>query len=114
MPKANTLFLNLLETRALWIIAQKPLHGYAILKELNRNRKRKTTNGTLYPILQKLQRLKLVQLKSKGAREKKTYSITAKGRKTLGEACKELCIAFESIFQDFVCKSCSLKIKGRK
>ncbi|HIH21386.1 MAG TPA: hypothetical protein HA222_01830, partial [Candidatus Diapherotrites archaeon] len=47
MPKANTLFLNLLETRALWIIAQKPLHGYAILKELNRNRKRKTTNGTL-------------------------------------------------------------------
>jgi len=114
MSKSDTLNLNLLETRVLWIISKKPVHGYAILKELNKNRKRKTTNGTLYPILQKLAESKAIKVKKIGAREKKIYEISKQGKVVLKEACNELCATFQSIFNDFVCKTCGARARGKK
>ena len=116
MSKPNTLSLSLLEARVLWVISKKPTHGYAMLKELNKGRKRKTTNGTLYPILQKLLRAKLIGLKKTGLREKKVYEISKNGSKTLNEALAAFFGMFGEIFSNFFCKSCgcrlNLKVKG--
>lgn len=114
MSKSNTLVLNLLETRVLWIVSKKPVHGYAVLKELNKDRKHKTTNGTLYPILQKLLKAKAVKVKKTGAREKKIYEISKQGKAVLKEACNELCATFQSIFSDFVCRTCGARARGKK
>ena len=111
MLESNTSSLSLLETRILWVISKKPSHGYAILKELNLGRKKKTTNGTLYPIMQKLLKQKMISMKKTGTREKKIYSISEKGKKELKEACLEFCQVFSEIFNSFVCKKCGSGVK---
>ena len=113
MSKTDRLDLSILETRLLWAISRKPLHGYALLKELGSGRTR-ITNGSLYPILQKFLKKKLISVKKTGAREKKTYSITASGKKALNAACEELCATFESIYSSFVCKTCGMKLQKKK
>lgn len=109
MSKTDRSDFSILETRVLWAISQSPAHGYAVLKSLNSKKGRKITNGTLYPILAKFLKKGLIGVKSKGKREKKVYSITAKGKKELKKACGELCETFESIYSSFVCKTCGIK-----
>lgn len=111
MSKTDTLNLNILETRVLWAISKNPLHGYALLKELNKSSVRRITNGTLYPILQKMLKARLIAVKTTGNREKKVYAVSKKGRKLLGIACVEFCKTFGEIFSSFVCKKCGSGIK---
>jgi len=111
MSKTDRSDFSILETRLLWAISRSPSHGYALIKELN-SKGGKITNGTLYPILAKFLKKRLISVKSPsaGERGKKVYSITANGRKELNKACAELCETFESIYSSFVCKSCGSRI----
>ena len=113
MSKSDRLNLSILETRVLWAISRQPLHGYALLKHLNSGRKREITNGTLYPILQKLLKEKTIRVKKTGNREKKIYEISKSGKAILKDACNEICATFQSIFNDFVCKTCGSRVKGK-
>jgi DNA-binding PadR family transcriptional regulator len=110
MSKTDRLNLSLFETRLLWIVSKKPVHGYAILKELNAKGK-KITNGTLYPALQKLLSEGFVKVEKKGAREMKVYRLSAKGMKALNNAGREFCAMFSEIFSNFVCKTCGATSK---
>lgn len=73
------------------ILAEQDSYGYAILKlvrEVSRGQM-EWTDGMLYPVLHRLERLGYVKARweaPEGRRRRKYYSITASGRKQLAEA----------------------------
>lgn len=72
----------------LGILAAGPRHGYAILKQVEQltDGAWEWTDGMLYPLLHRLERLGLVSSgwqTSPEGRRRKTYAITAAGRATL-------------------------------
>jgi DNA-binding PadR family transcriptional regulator len=74
------------EVLILAILSMKKKHGYQIALELEEKSKGlfKFNHGTLYPILHKLEKDKLIKgsWKNEGPkRKRKYYSLTAKGRK---------------------------------
>ncbi len=80
-----------LEMILLCLIACKETYGYEILTELNKwaDVLGYAKEGTVYPILYRLQAAELIRCRmapiSAGGSFKKYYSLTEKGRETLGE-----------------------------
>ena len=96
--------LGMLQMQVLWLIKNKPRHGYELMKDLNIIKKTKVGQGTLYPALQKMEKQKLI----KGVEEETriVYHITEKGKHVMGDACADFSKTFFGIFQDFVCNKC--------
>ncbi|RJX16317.1 hypothetical protein CW703_01295 [Candidatus Bathyarchaeota archaeon] len=69
----------------LWVVNQKPVSGYGLLKEIKRLTGQKLPTGILYPLLYELENKKLIkgEWKGKGKRRIKYYSITKKGKNFL-------------------------------
>jgi len=62
-------------------LSEKPMHGYALIQEIGKTYQRPVSAGLIYPMLQELEdRGQVVSEERDG---KKTYSITAEGRKFL-------------------------------
>ena len=81
-----------LEMILLCLIAKKETYGYEIITELNNNGAAVlgyAKEGTVYPILYRLQEAELIKCRIAPAAanggSKKYYSITEKGRETLSE-----------------------------
>ena len=79
----------------LWITkAKQPIHGYGILKELDKffetliNEKslKKSNPSKIYPVLNKMEDLNLIKshFEMKGNRKVKFYEITSEGKYVLG------------------------------
>lgn len=89
-----------LELMILRILAQNsPLYGLQILQELGR-RGFATKEGTLYPLLSRLTKEKLLKPQWQGQEKgvpKKYYSLTEKGEKLLQEMSEE----YESMYLHF-------------
>lgn len=71
-------------------LAHGPMHGYEISKFIQTKTRGffRLPFGSLYPVLHRLEKEKLIASKwslSGVAKQRKTYSITAKGRKALKE-----------------------------
>jgi DNA-binding PadR family transcriptional regulator len=96
--------LGMLQMQVLWLLNRKPTHGYEIMDTLNKIKRTKITQGTLYPTLQRLESLKLI----KGEKEdrKITYHITPEGKKAMDDVCIDFTRTFFGIFNDFVCHKC--------
>lgn len=103
--------LGVLQMQVLWLLSKKPSHGYSLMAELNRIKKTRITQGTLYPVLAKLEALRLVKGKKGGARGKKVYRLTPEGKKVLLRNCAEFCAVFGGIIADFYCASCARKAR---
>jgi DNA-binding PadR family transcriptional regulator len=78
-----------LEGLVLAVLANGPVHGYAIMAAL-RTRSGGLVSiegGTLYPVLHHLEGAGLVSSKwsLESGRRRRTYSLTAKGRRALGD-----------------------------
>ena len=81
-----------LEMVLLCLIAKKETYGYEIISDLNKAGGEifgYAKEGTIYPILYRLQDAKLIQCRlvpsQANGRPKKYYSLTEKGRETLQE-----------------------------
>jgi DNA-binding PadR family transcriptional regulator len=69
------------------VLATAPLHGYAILEELKRRSGGALAlpEGTVYPALHRLERSGLLESSwSDGARQRRVYRLTSRGRRELG------------------------------
>ncbi|WP_258084036.1 PadR family transcriptional regulator [Thermococcus thermotolerans] len=71
-------------------LLHEPKHGYGIMSELERLYGIRLSAGTVYPILSSLRRSGLIEVAGTGARDRKAYVITEKGRKYLGKHGEEL------------------------
>ena len=80
-----------LEMILLCLIGRKETYGYEILTELNRSAAvlGYAKEGTVYPILYRLQEARLIQCRlvpaAANGGSKKYYALTEKGREALGE-----------------------------
>jgi DNA-binding PadR family transcriptional regulator len=76
---------NLLEFQILRLISSEPLWGYKIKRHIEKASELKVRHGTLYPLLNKLEREGLAQSQKQqyGKRKRKVYSITEKGKQYL-------------------------------
>ncbi len=73
------------------MLRTNPMHGYAIMKELEERFAIPTPSaGVIYPTLASLRRAGLIEVIGSGKREKKTYRITEKGLEYLEEHKEEL------------------------
>ncbi|ASJ04893.1 PadR family transcriptional regulator [Thermococcus barossii] len=71
-------------------LLREPMHGYGIMSELENLYGIKLSAGTVYPILSSLRRSGLIKVAGTGARDRKTYILTEKGRMYLEEHAEEL------------------------
>jgi DNA-binding PadR family transcriptional regulator len=62
-------------------LSEKPMHGYALMQEIGKTYQRPVSAGLVYPILQELEDRGYVVSEEKDG--KKTYSVTAEGKKCL-------------------------------
>jgi len=71
----------------LWLLAQRPRHGYELTKEVKRLTGQKMKTGTVYPILYWLEYEDFVvgECVKKGRRELRRYRLTEKGRALLAK-----------------------------
>jgi PadR family transcriptional regulator PadR len=82
-----------LEIVILHLIEKRPSYGYELLTELEKKSGRffSLREGTLYPVLYRLEDDGLIRAEWNGAEKrgvpKKVYSITPKGKKRLKELC---------------------------
>ena len=97
--------LGLLQMQILWLLSNKPSHGYDLMRQLNEIKKTKITQGTLYPTMQKLVGLEFV--KSAEQDNRKVYTITAAGKKAMDSACNEFVDTFKGIIESYECKGCA-------
>ncbi len=72
------------------ILAEEDSYGYAILKRVRElsNGRMEWTDGMLYPVLHRLERLGLIESRwesREGERRRKYYRITRQGRERLAE-----------------------------
>ncbi|ASJ16503.1 PadR family transcriptional regulator [Thermococcus chitonophagus] len=82
----------------LHMLKEKPMHGYAIMSELeSKYGIPEPSAGAIYPVLSELKRLKLIEVEGKGKREKKIYRITEEGLKFLEENQGELAKILQKI-----------------
>ena len=70
------------------ILAEAPLHGYAVIERLRERSKEAfdLPEGTIYPALHRLERERLIKSKwesGANARKRRQYSLTSSGRKQL-------------------------------
>jgi DNA-binding PadR family transcriptional regulator len=76
-----------LDALILGILARGPLHGYAVIEELRLRSggSLDVPEGTVYPALHRLEAAGLLSSAwSDGARRRRVYRVTARGRRELG------------------------------
>ncbi len=93
--------LTMLQLKALWIISKKPSCGYYLMDKL------KINQGTIYPMLNSLEKNKLIESSKK--QRKNEYKLTKKGKNELKKSCIEFCQIYNDIFEKYVCNKCRCK-----
>lgn len=88
----------------LWLISQKSMSGYKVLKELERLSGQKLTPGIVYPLLYEMEKKDLVDGKwmKRGRRRIKYYSITEEGIKTVNHLRKALEMPVKEMLNEFI------------
>ncbi len=86
--------LRSVELLMLNLIAQKPMYGYRIIKELETRSQGyfKFKEGTLYPVLHRLETSGLISGQWRelpNGRQRKYYDITEKGKASLSERARQ-------------------------
>jgi PadR family transcriptional regulator PadR len=77
-----------LDALILGVLAQGPLHGYAVIEELRLRSggSLDVPEGTVYPALHRLEAAGLLSSAwSDGVRRRRVYRLTARGRRELGQ-----------------------------
>lgn len=85
--RTSQLLRGVLDMCLLALISEEPSYGYEMVRKLERRGLALISDGTIYPLLSRLQRRALVETyltPSMGGPPRKYYRITARGREALG------------------------------
>lgn len=84
---------GILEYSVLLIIQKKPIYGYDLLSQLNEQENFTIAEGTIYPLLRRLEKSELIESSWKetipGVPPRKYYQLTKEGMSSLGMMNKE-------------------------
>lgn len=70
---------------ALLLLGKKERSGYELMREIGNAMGKRPSAGQIYPLLAKMRAAGLLKMERRGAREKKTYSLTPRGREAVGK-----------------------------
>jgi len=95
---------NLSRLIILWILKQKSLSGYSVLKEMQRITEQKFHPGIVYPLLYELEDEMFItgEWGRKRKRRIKSYTITEKGIELLNHLHRLFEFPMKEILQDFL------------
>jgi len=84
------------------LLSERPMHGYAIMREIEELLGSRPSPGTIYPLLREMLREGLVEVRVSGVKGRlvKTYYITERGRQYLSsrrEELEEIIVFFEGV-----------------
>lgn len=103
---------NLTKLYTLLLVAEKPKHGYEIIKNLEDKLGKKVSAGNVYPFLKNLENSNYISSKNIGNRDKKIYKLTPEGRNFL----KSLLNRFDNLIDIAIkpklteCAHCGCKV----
>jgi len=88
----------------LWLVSQKPLSGYAIVKEMKRLTGQKFHPGTIYPLLYELEKRGYIagEWTQKGGRRIKYYLVTENGTKLLNQLRQRFEMPVKEVLKDLI------------
>jgi len=74
--------LDMIRSAIILLLSEKPLHGYGIMKQVEKRIGKPVNPSLLYPFLKKLEKNSLVKSTRKpvGQKQKKVYELTAEGK----------------------------------
>ena len=90
----------------LWLVNQKTMSGYGIVKELERLTRQHLTSGLVYPLLYELEKEGFIagEWTQKGRRRIKYYSITQSGIELLNRLRELFEMPVREALKDFIAK----------
>jgi len=88
----------------LWLVSQKPMSGYKIVKEMKRLTGQKFHPGIVYPLLYELEKKDFIagEWTQRGRRRIKHYSITNKGTEMLNRLRQLFEMPVREVLKDFI------------
>jgi PadR family transcriptional regulator PadR len=88
----------------LWLVNQKPMSGYMIVKEIEKLTGQKFNPGIIYPLLYELEKEVFIagQWIQKGRRRTKYYSTTEKGKRLLNRLRELFEMPVKEVLKDFI------------
>ena len=88
----------------LWLVSQKPMSGYAVMKEMKRLTGQRFHSGVIYPLLYDLEEKGLIAGKwtERGRRRIKRYSVTTKGTKMLNHIREFFEMPLREVLKDLI------------
>ena len=72
---------NLIKLYTVLLLIKKEMHGYDLIKELQKCTEQKISASHVYPFLQELEKNSLISQSNSGKRSKKYYKLTKEGKK---------------------------------
>lgn len=96
----------------LLLLKSRSRHGYELIKDLSILTDRRISAGQIYPLLRDLQKRGLVSVKSTGARSKKIYSLTNKGRRVVESSVLRMGMLLDMFIKSKVsrCSNCGCEV----
>lgn len=91
----------------LWLVSQKPMSGYRIVKDVERLTGQKFHPGIIYPLLYELEKRTCItgEWTKKGRRRIKYYSITENGTKMLKRLRELFEMPVKEVLEDLIRES---------
>lgn len=88
----------------LWLVSQKPMSGYRIVKEMKRLTGQNFHSGIIYPLLYELEKRGFIvgEWTQRGRRRIKYYSITKEGMKLLNRLRERFEMPVKEFLKDFI------------
>jgi len=88
----------------LWLVDQKPMSGYGIVKEMKQSTGQNLTSGLIYPLLYELEKEGFITGKwaQKGRRRTKYYSITQNGKQLLNRLRALFEMPVKEVLKEFI------------
>ena len=105
---------SLTKLYALFLLSKKGRSGYELMGEIAKISGKKPSAGQIYPLLAKLKLSGAIVVGKSGVRDKKTYTLTPKGRELVGSMMKRTDALIAELVKDKVkkCESCECLIYG--
>jgi len=88
----------------LWLVNQKPMSGYSVVKEMKRLTGQNIHSGMVYPLLYELEENGLIAGKwsQKGQKTHKHYTITEKGKELLNKIKELFEMPIKEVLKDLI------------
>lgn len=111
----KTEMLGFTKMQVLLMLSKRERSGYELISEIGALMGKKPSTGQIYPLLAKMKGSGYVEIRSTGARERKNYALTPKGRTALKAMIGKANSIVEAVLAEKLveCEHCGCMLYGK-